>query len=38
MTDDSRVQHLLDELHDSDAMPEKDCASCPELLPAVRMR
>jgi serine/threonine-protein kinase len=38
MTDDSRVQQLLDELLDSDATAEEVCASCPELLPAVRDR
>src|SRR5262249_41237003 len=38
MTDDSRVQHLLDRLHDSNATPEEVCASCPELLPVVRDR
>jgi serine/threonine-protein kinase len=38
MTDDPRVQQLLDELHDSQATPEEVCASCPELLPTVRNR
>src|SRR6516165_7339730 len=38
MTDDPRVQQLLDELHDSHASPEEVCASCPELLPVVRNR
>src|SRR5262245_56709117 len=38
MTDDPRVQRLLDELHDSEATPEVVCASCPELLPVVRER
>src|SRR5262245_48164034 len=36
MADDSRVEQLLDKLLDSDATPEDDCASRPELLPAVR--
>src|SRR5262245_14336591 len=38
MTDDPRVQELLDALHDSDATPEEVCRSCPELLPVVRHR
>ena len=38
MTDDSRIEQLLDELADSHATPEEVCASCPELLPAVRDR
>src|SRR6516162_3873402 len=38
MTDDSRVQQLLDELVNSDATPEEVCATCPELLPVVRNR
>jgi serine/threonine-protein kinase len=38
MTDDPRVQQLLDELFDSDTTPEVVCASCPELLPEVRKR
>jgi serine/threonine protein kinase/tetratricopeptide (TPR) repeat protein len=37
MTDD-RVQHLLDQLLDSDATPEEVCESCPELLAVVRDR
>jgi serine/threonine-protein kinase len=36
MSDDPRVQRLLDELLDSQATPEEVCASCPELLPVVR--
>jgi serine/threonine-protein kinase len=36
MTEDPRVQQLLDELFNSDATPEGVCASCPELLPVVR--
>jgi hypothetical protein len=38
MSDDPRVQHLLDELLDSHASPEEVCRSCPELLPQVRAR
>jgi serine/threonine-protein kinase len=38
MTDDPRVQQLLDELLGSGATPEEVCASCPELLPVVRER
>jgi tetratricopeptide (TPR) repeat protein len=36
MTDDPRIQQLLDEVLASDSTPEAVCASCPELLPAVR--
>src|SRR5262245_9522086 len=35
MTDDPRVQQLLDELHAGHATPEAVCASCPELLSVV---
>jgi tetratricopeptide (TPR) repeat protein len=38
MTDDPRLQELLDELIDPEATPEEVCASCPELLPVVRQR
>jgi serine/threonine-protein kinase len=38
LTDDPRVHQLLEELLDSDATPEVVCASCPELLSAVRAR
>jgi serine/threonine-protein kinase len=38
MTDDPRVQQLLDKLLSSHATPEVVCASCPELLPEVRDR
>jgi tetratricopeptide (TPR) repeat protein len=38
MTDDPRVEQLLDELLDSDASPEEVCAHCPELLTVVRSR
>src|SRR5258705_693478 len=38
MTDDPRVQQLIDELLASTATPEEVCQSCPELLPVVRKR
>jgi serine/threonine-protein kinase len=38
MTDDSRIEQLLDELANSHATPEEVCAKCPELLPVVRDR
>jgi Flp pilus assembly protein TadD len=38
MTDNPRMQQLLDELLDSQATPEDVCRSCPELLPALRAR
>jgi serine/threonine-protein kinase len=38
MTDDLRVDRLLDELLESQATPEEVCRSCPELLPDVRRR
>jgi serine/threonine-protein kinase len=38
MTDDERVQELLDQLLDSNATPEQVCESYPELLPVVRER
>jgi serine/threonine-protein kinase len=38
MTDDPRVQQLLDQLLDSQATPEMVCETCPELLPIVRER
>jgi serine/threonine-protein kinase len=38
MTEDPRVQQLLDELLGSQATPEEVCATCPELLPVVRSR
>jgi serine/threonine-protein kinase len=38
MTDDPRVQRLLDLLLDSHATPEEVCAECTELLPVVRER
>jgi serine/threonine-protein kinase len=38
MSDDPRVQDLLDELLDSQATPEAVCETCPELLPVVRDR
>ena len=36
MTDDRRVDELLEELLESDGTPEEVCRACPELLPAVR--
>src|SRR5580693_8047298 len=36
MTDNPRVEELLEELLDSDATPEVVCRECPELLPEVR--
>jgi serine/threonine-protein kinase len=38
MTDDPRLQQLLDELIDSQSTPEEVCGSCPELLHEVRER
>ena len=38
MTDDPRVQQLLDELLASDTTPDEVCRACPELLPEVRAR
>jgi serine/threonine-protein kinase len=38
MSDDPRVQQLLDELLDSHATPEEVCGAYPELLPVVRNR
>src|SRR5271165_7152584 len=38
MTDEPRVQQLVDELLDSERTPEEVCADCPELLPEVRKR
>jgi serine/threonine-protein kinase len=38
MTDDPRVEQLLDELLDPQATPEVVCAAYPELLPVVRRR
>jgi hypothetical protein len=36
MTDDPRVEELLEQLLDSGGTPEEVCHSCPELLPQVR--
>src|SRR5262249_17993788 len=36
MSEDPRVQQLLDELMDSHVSPEDVCAAYPELLPTVR--
>ena len=38
MSDELRVQELLDELSDRKATPEEVCGACPELLPVVRER
>ena len=38
MSDEARVQELLDELLDRDATPEEVCGECTELLPVVRKR
>jgi tetratricopeptide (TPR) repeat protein len=38
MSDDPRVQQLLDELIDSHSTPEAVCRSCPEVLPTVKNR
>jgi serine/threonine-protein kinase len=38
MSDESRVDQLLDELLDSQRTPEEVCADCPELLAEVRKR
>jgi formylglycine-generating enzyme required for sulfatase activity len=38
MTDESRIEHLLDELAHAHATPEEVCANCPELLGVVRVR
>jgi len=36
MTDDPRVERLLEDLLESGGSPEEACRSCPELLPQVR--
>jgi serine/threonine-protein kinase len=38
MSDEPRVQQLLDEILDSERTPEQVCAACPELLTEVRKR
>ncbi len=38
MGGDPRVQHLLEEILDSDRSPEEVCSDCAELLPQVRER
>jgi len=38
LTDEQRVQKLLDEISDSGSTPEEVCGDCPELLPEVRRR
>src|SRR5262249_1872338 len=38
MSDETRVEQLLNEVLDSNRSPEEVCADCPELLPEVRKR
>jgi serine/threonine-protein kinase len=38
MSDETRVEQLLEEIFESDRTPEEVCADCPELLPEVRKR
>src|SRR6516164_9310789 len=38
MSDQTRVEQLLDEILDSGRTPEEVCADCPELLEEVRRR
>jgi hypothetical protein len=38
VTDDPRVQQLVDEIYDAGCTPEEVCRACPELLPEVRRR
>jgi serine/threonine-protein kinase len=38
MSDEPRVQQLVDEMLDSGRTPEEVCADCPELLAEVRKR
>src|SRR6516225_6387941 len=38
MSDEKRVEQLVDEIIDSDRTPEEVCADCPELLAEVRIR
>jgi serine/threonine-protein kinase len=38
MSDDPRLQQLLDQLLETEATPEEVCAACPELLDTVRER
>ena len=38
MSDDPRVEHLIEEILDSDCTPEEACTDCPELLPRVKVR
>jgi serine/threonine-protein kinase len=38
MSNDPRVEQLLDEILDSERSPEEACADCPELLAQVRQR
>ncbi len=38
MSDEARVQQLLDEILDTERTPEEVCGTCPELLPEIRRR
>ncbi len=38
MSDDPRLEHLIEEILDSDCTPEEACTDCPELLPRVKVR
>jgi serine/threonine-protein kinase len=38
VTDDPRVDQLVEELLESGRTPEEVCSACPELLPQVRAR
>jgi serine/threonine-protein kinase len=38
MSNDPRIQHLLDELFDTQRTPDEVCIACPDLLPEVRER
>src|SRR5262249_54833065 len=38
MSDETRVEQLLDEIFDSERTPEEVCVDCPELLAEVRKR
>jgi serine/threonine-protein kinase len=38
MTENPRVEQLVDEILDTERSPEEVCGSCPELLPEVRRR
>jgi serine/threonine protein kinase/formylglycine-generating enzyme required for sulfatase activity len=38
MSDDPRMEQLLDEIRDNGSTPEEVCRACPELLPELRRR